>query len=112
MVFKIFFNLINIIVKGGRKPGAILLERSEKSLRRDSFFVRPLGNFSQRGFIWAGFKQAKACRLINIDFFNGNFTTIKLLSNYLKINAEPYLTAKSRYQIRLMNLLNPATAAG
>ena len=32
MVFKIFFNLINIIVKVGRKPGAILLERSEKSL--------------------------------------------------------------------------------
>ena len=36
----------------------------------------------------AGFKQAKAYRLINIDFFNGNFTTIKPLSNYLKINAK------------------------
>ena len=61
---------------------------------------------------WAGFKQAKAYRLINIDFLKVDLTTIKPLSNSLKINATPYLTAKSRYQIRLINLLNPATAAG
>ena len=36
----------------------------------------------------AGFKQAKACRFINIDFLNANLTTIKLLSNSLKINVD------------------------
>ena len=42
----------------------------------------------------AGFKQAKACRLINSQFINDNPTAKTALLNCLKLSAEPYLTAK------------------